>query len=358
MSRIAFLNDTSSWYHWGCTGTSEAVKSALSQRGHEVTSVPIQAIYACRMIPEKTQDFDDPQFFNQFFNENLPVTAPILESDIVVINGEGSLHGLPLIARVLLYLAYASKLYCKKQVHMINHSCYPDVRPGSENTPVAQVYRGVYRHLDYVAIREHLSQNVLRTLGIETTLSFDCLPLYIRDHPPLRPQKQSRSIVIAGSVSWHAEGLPALAAYMEAMAADGFEITVLTGAKADPAQDDQAFLTALREKTPDHWQHLDAPSMEVWLQTIQSASMLVSGRFHYTIAACTLGTPCIVLASNTPKNRALCEEARMPPPLSFDHAMLSRDLLERTTSGLGKPPITDEVREEWKARAEKNFERL
>ena len=50
-------------------------------------------------------------------------------------------------------------------------------------------------------------------------------------------------------------------------------------------------------------------TMSEWLDTIRSATLLVSGRFHYTIASCMLDTPCIVLDSNTPKNRAVCEES-------------------------------------------------
>ena len=76
MKRIAFLNDTSAWYHWGCTGTSEAIKAGLAARGFEVTSVPIHLLYECRPVPETAADFDSPVFFNRFFQENLTVTGP------------------------------------------------------------------------------------------------------------------------------------------------------------------------------------------------------------------------------------------------------------------------------------------
>jgi polysaccharide pyruvyl transferase WcaK-like protein len=35
--------------------------------------------------------------------------------------------------------------------------------------------------------------------------------------------------------------------------------------------------------------------MEIWLDTIASASLVVSGRFHHTIAAAVLGIPFIII---------------------------------------------------------------
>src|SRR5277367_3574698 len=126
MSRIAFFNDTSEWYHWGCTGTSVAIKEALAARGHSVFSVPISLLYECGPLPKSMEDFDSPEFFRQFFKANMLVAAAVLHNDVVLINGEGSLHGLSRISVALLYIAYASKKFCHKNVQIINHSCYPD----------------------------------------------------------------------------------------------------------------------------------------------------------------------------------------------------------------------------------------
>ncbi|WP_437193666.1 polysaccharide pyruvyl transferase family protein [Planctomicrobium sp. SH527] len=359
MKKIAFLNDTSSWYHWGCTGTSEAIKSTLAERGYDVKSVPIQSIYACQPIPQTTQEFDSPEFFNSFFHANLPVTGPILQCDTVVINGEGSLHGLSQIARVLLYLAYASKLVCKKKVQIINHSCYPVAKAEDVGqSPIAAIYKGVYRHLDYVAVREHVSQEILKAMGVDAALAFDSLPLYIKQHGPVSTGNHLRSIVISGSVAWRPEGIAGLAAFMRSMAADGYSITLLTGARSYPAQDDVQFLKALRQQLPEGWEHIEAASMSEWLHTIQSAALLISGRFHYTIAACSLSTPCIVLDSNTPKNNAICKEAKMPEPLSYSDPHLAERLMERAKALLGTLPICESTRQGWLNRAAINFAML
>lgn len=359
MKKVAFLNDTSSWYHWGCTGTSEAIKEMLAERGYEVTPVPIQLLYECKRVPESTFDFGNPQVFNRFFHENITVTGPILQSDIVVINGEGSVHGLSHIAIVLLYLAFTSKLVCKKNVQIINHSCYPVATAGDvEQSPIAAIYGGVYRHLDYVAVREHYSQGILKALGIDASLAFDCLPLYIHRHVRNATIARSRSIVISGSVAWRPEGMVGLAAYIRCMVSEGYRVIVLTGAKANPAQDDAQFLKALHQHQPDGWKHVEAASMEEWLDTILSAVLLISGRFHYTIAACSLATPCIVLDSNTPKNRAICKESGLPEPLAYTTPNLEAVLRERTSASLGKSPLNPETRRSWVERAELNFAML
>jgi polysaccharide pyruvyl transferase WcaK-like protein len=357
VGKVAFLNDTSAWYHWGCTGTSEAIKETLRKRGLEVASVPIQALHTAKSLPGSSADFDNAGFFNRFFKENLTITAPILQSDHVVINGEGSLHDMSKLPLTILYLAYAAKKFCKKNVQIINHSCYPDgdkVIPGSQN---ARLYGGVYRLLDFVAIREHRSLEAMRAIGIEPTLSFDCLPLYVKHHP-LPAVERKKTIVIAGSVAWKAEGLAALTSYMRAREAEGFVLIVLTGAKANPASDDEKFVSALCQALPEGWTHMVATSMEQWLSVIASASLMLSGRFHYTIAACILDTPPVVLGSNTPKNLALTEAAGLPPPLDYTASDLETALTVRTKEALGSVPLTPEKKQEWVARAEKNFEKL
>ena len=356
--KIAFLNDTSAWYHWGCTATSSAIKEALNRRGHTFDSVPIHELYRCKNLPQQMSSFDDAEFFRQFFKENLSVTKPILECDALVINGEGSLHHISPLPLTLLYLAYAAKKFCGKRVHIINHSCYPDGENTNPTSKAAILYRGVYRLLDSVAIREHKSKEVMEAIGITgAMLSFDCLPLYLRDHPEM-PVSRSKEIVIAGSVAWKEEGIAALAKYIRAMGVEGYAITVLTGAKAYPAADDASFIKTLKAAMPEGWTHVDAPSLDAWFGVIKRASLMLSGRFHYTIAACMLDTPAVILGSNTPKNAALAEMANLPVPEDYAAENLADMLRERSEAAFGNPPIDADVKAVWCARAEKNFESI
>ena len=78
------------------------------------------------------------------------------------------------------------------------------------------------------------------------------------------------------------------------------------------------------------WEIIEANSIKKWLDTIYQASLLVSGRFHYTIAAAVMGTPFILLESNTPKNAGLAKSLGAPPPLSYRSHDLLIQLLDRT----------------------------
>ena len=354
--KIAFLNDTSAWYHWGCTGTSTAIKEMLARRGHTVASVPIDALHRIHAVPKQLADFDKPEFFREYFKANIAVTKPILECDAVVINGEGSLHHLHKLPLTILYLAYAAKKFCSKKVMIINHSCYPDGDVTNPTSNAAVLYRGVYRLMDFVAIREHKSQAVMQAIGVQNTiLSFDCLPLYLRDHP-LSDAPRGQTIVLAGSVAWKAQGIAALADYIATMGKQGYDIQVLTGAKAYPAPDDASFVKALEEAAPEGWTHVDATSMEQWLGTIQQAALMLSGRFHYTIAACMLGTPAVILGSNTPKNVALAEMANLPLPQDYTADNLAAMLRQHSEQAFGRAPISNEIKAKWQARAEQNFD--
>ena len=48
-----------------------------------------------------------------------------------------------------------------------------------------------------------------------------------------------------------------------------------------------------------------ARNLDEWLSVIKNAKMLISGRFHHSIAAYTFGVPYKVYDSNTPKTTAL-----------------------------------------------------
>ncbi|EAT2181805.1 polysaccharide pyruvyl transferase family protein, partial [Salmonella enterica] len=45
----------------------------------------------------------------------------------------------------------------------------------------------------------------------------------------------------------------------------------------------------------------DAKSFTEWLSVIKNSVVLISGRYHYSIAAMCFGTPTVCFSSNTPK---------------------------------------------------------
>ena len=92
-----------------------------------------------------------------------------------------------------------------------------------------------------------------------------------------------------------------------------------------------------------------------WLDCIGRARQLVSGRFHHSIAAAFLGTPFVLMESNTPKNQALAKIFKMAPPLSYNDAEFRSRLEERTAVALDSTPQPEELLTQLAKRAKNNF---
>lgn len=105
--KVALFNDTSAWYHWGCTATSTGLKEGIRHLGYELDTIPINVTYSLKEVPA-FDDFDDVQKFQRFCNLNKDTIAFIQAADAVVVSGEGT-HDLRDAPRALLYIAYISK---------------------------------------------------------------------------------------------------------------------------------------------------------------------------------------------------------------------------------------------------------
>ena len=114
------------------------------------------------------------------------------------------------------------------------------------------------------------------------------------------------------------------------MAAAGFEIGVLIGANAYLAADDFVLVDTLQAACRGRFTLLNATSELEWLATIAESALLVSGRFHHTIAAACVDTPCIVMESNTPKIAALLEMLGLRTFVSVKEPALADVLYERS----------------------------
>ena len=349
---IVLFNDTSAWYHWGCTGTSTALKEGIENIGFEIQAIPINVTYALKEVPP-FDEFDDSQKFDRFCEANPDTVKAIQNAEAVVITGEGTIHDLRVGPKSLLYLAHISKKYFSKHVEIINHSAYPKDDPelsdcflrnfavekervDEELTLAQSIYKKIYSELDFVAIREPFSREAMRKINISSVLSFDCLPLFIRDHYHTKKRVNQKTAVIAGSVAFTGEGATQICRYIEHLESAGFEIKILTGAAAFPANDDVAFVDYLKSHCQAKWEHVIASSMEEWLDAIHDAAFLVSGRFHHSIAAFCLNTPFIALNSNTHKVHAICDLLEQETPLHFSDPDLLGKLLSKTKA-VSKP---------------------
>lgn len=357
--KVVLLNDTSSWYHWGCTGTTHAIKSQIVRMGYSLSTIPIQYNYTLNDVPRSASDFNDEAFFAKFKSSYPTLVAELESADIVVVNGEGTLHGLKQGPLRLLYLAYLSKRHLNKHVEIISHSVYPNDNLDTTDTEAMKLYQLVYRAMDFVAIRESESCLMMQKLGIPATQSFDCLPLYIRSYYLPKAKAQPRSghtLVVGGSVAWEEEGVQALIHYLSDMSQKGYQIKVVIGAKKDPAQDDLELIEYLTKHAKMKWELVLAESIEDWLKAIHEATLVVSGRFHYSIAAACLGTPFIALNSNTPKVEALHKHMPLLEVLQYSDPQLYQKLLSQTKVILSRPSThSQKLLEELCDLAEQNF---
>lgn len=352
--KVLLLNDTSAWYHWGCTGTASMMKSQIVERGYSLSSIPIQYNYTLKRIPQ-SKDFDDPDFFEHFKKGHPRLVQELDSADLVVVNGEGTLHGMRPGPMKLLYLAYIAKTRFGKHVEIINHSVYPNDSLDTSDSEAIALYAKVYRAMDFVAVRERESAKILNKLGIAATESFDCLPLYIRSHyhPKANMKKCVKTILVEGSVDWTEEGMRAVLAYLQEMKKQGYQVRFVMGAKQDIASDDIALSQFLQRYTIPL---INATSMDQWLDEIRNASLLVSGRFHCTIAAACLGTPFIALNSNTPKVEALHPYLPLVEVLRYSDPELRQKLHAQTKQIFSSPPHYDpELINRLCMMAEKNF---
>ncbi len=257
MPRTLLINDTSYWYHWGCTCTSLAIREQLRARDRAVCGLPIDRLAGLQPLPASREQLDDAAFFARFQRDNTALCALLADTDEVVINGEGSLHGATHTSLSLLYLAWIARRYFDRPVRIINHSCYPTGSARLVGGAVEDFYRQVYQSLDGVVVREPVSAALLEQLGIRVTIGFDCLPLYVQAHDASITRKPDDRLLIAGSVAAGPATVAACAQVAIAGRRAGLRPVFLFGANANLAADDREFA---RHAHTRHWrQHRALP---------------------------------------------------------------------------------------------------
>ena len=352
------LNDTSFWYHWGCSCTSLAIHTQLRKKWDIVISLPIHQTNQLEGLPDTIDAFDDVTYFSQFSKRYPDIITPLKRADIVYINGEGTLHGVSAQSVGLLYLAWISKTQLGKQVHIINHSCYPEDNTVVGNTPAYQLYKKVYQAVDYVAVREVKSQAVISDMGVKAQPSFDCLPLFIDRYCHQQPKQKNNKIIIAGSVSWGANSIQALGEFVDKLSRNGYSPTLLIGANAHLAADDVRFVERLQKSCMENLKITLATSEIEWLNEIANAALLVSGRFHHSIAAAFLNTPFIVLESNTPKIEGVMEMFSLDTCASITDPHLANTLYRTMLKIMDNPAdhlVNDAIKENLISLSKQNF---
>lgn len=354
------IGDTSAWYHWGCSCTSIGLHDELRQRWRSVSSIAMHRLVGLTTLPATAEQFDDEATFEAFASAYPSIVDAIERSDRVYINGEGTLHGTGPSALALLYLARLASTRLKREVHLINHSCFPDGAAGLVDSPAAELYRRVYSDLAFVAVRERISHALLGDMGVAAVQAFDCLPLFANRHYERRQSEPgSRRVVIAGSVAWGAgDATGRIAEFVRQLAGEGFEPVVLLGASRLMASDDVLFVERLTAEAGGSFDVVYASSEAEWLRVIDESAALISGRFHHSIAAAFLDTPFIVMESNTPKIAGLLEMLGVDAFVSVEESGLVESLTARLDELMADPSgrvVDDHTKEEMRVLARANF---
>jgi len=366
---VLLINDTSAWYHFGCTATSAGLRRGIGEIAGQVSSIPITTVMALR-FPEGGARLDDRAGFEAFRALNAGrgfghVFHQIAAADVVVINGEGSIHHMTGTAAMLLYLAHVAHVRFGRPVQIVNHSAYPAASAAAVAPGVARLYARVYRDLDFVAIREGASRALMRAVcGIDATASFDALVLEAGRFAAGREPGPRAGVVVSDSVVLRNVAARARFADLAGrLAGAGWAVSFPYGAVAHPARETMALLEDLvAQPPPGALRLVQAVTLRDWFAAIDRAEAVVTGRFHMAMAAIFLGVPTLLYASNTPKSAALVEGLARPLP-PFDPA--APDFAERVVAALGPPGGAAAVnrldaagRADWLAAASRNFDGL
>ncbi len=309
------LNFTGNVYHWGCHGTSAEIYQSLLERGYQVNWLDVRSTHALTPQPEGEADFSSVAFVATFFKIHPNLEFALTDADVVVVNGEGTLHRSYRAPLNLLFLMHAARNIFGKPVYLINHSFFPS--GGESIDPAADgLYGRVARTLTRVVPREPVSRGILARLGVDCAQGFDCLPRYIARHGFTGASRPEGPLLLSGGVNMNAETAARVAAAVRPHLSPGRRVCFLAGAKGYPAPEDAVIYEWMRTGLPE-LELLEARTMESWLTAIATASCLVSGRFHHTIAAATLGTPAVTFPSNTPKTSAMCGLFGLDAPIAY-----------------------------------------
>lgn len=353
-STALLINDTSEAYHWGCYATATEIRLTLEESGYAVSSIPVADIHNLSPGPLAEPQFSDEGFRRAFLHDNPDIAGQLEKADIVVVNGEGTLHGLRRASFNLLYLIRLADAVFGKPVAVINTSVFP-YGNGAHDDGAARLYRTMLGSADHLIVRESASLGVAETCGLEATLSFDCLPRYwARTGPPDTTAAQSGEVILGGGFGLTPEVMLTLLEGAKDILR-GYTLVYVTGANGQPANDDTPFIEVLKASRLNI-EHRVTASFEDWRSTIANADALISGRFHHTIAAACAGTPAVVFAAGTPKNTGLCEALDLPAPLAAtpDAAL---DFAARVEQALSKQAqtVSKSTRQALTDRAAANF---
>lgn len=359
---VLLVNDTSLHYHWGCFLKTAILKENFESLGYKVDSLQTPILYRIKAAPNILENFNSTLFLNNFQKENPQIIQKIKEAELVVINAEGTLHGMSTQVASTFYIAYISKVFFNKPVHIINASLFPNDFFLSPHSDEKKFYDFVLDKVDSIAFRDTTSFNLFSNHQKKSVLAFDLIALYIKNHFTKEPVKSfEKTVVLTGSANLillH-ERLEELYQYIVYLHQKGYSITFLAGGLSKGAYDDQKMIDFFLQKPPlEKFSILFANSPEEWLSTINKSSFIITGRQSVSVAAYLLNKPFICFTSNSPKIEAFCNEINKEQPvISLENPFFLEKLIDQTNHLEKYPeePKDPDLEKQLTERAKKNF---
>ena len=325
------LNDTYHAYHWGCYGTSKEISETLIGLGYILEYFSVVKMFNLKTPPRTEKQMNDAGFRRAFLADNPELSEQLEIADLVVLNGEGSLHGINQMAFNILYVTNLAKTYFNKKVYGMNMSLFPRIK-NSDPLEIEDFYKRMLLPIDKIILREDISYQIAQRLGLNAHPGFDLLATHIKRRGVLATKTKKNIIILGGGLGLDHKVFFDLFKSMGSSLSK-FKVLYLTGALSHPASDDLIFIKKLTQSSYPI-AHKRVSSFSEWVNEIRNCRCLISGRFHHTIAAQTLGTPYVVFAAQTPKILALCNKFGIKAPINSADQNSISEAIKRITTAL------------------------
>lgn len=316
VARILLLMDNRGDSNWGSQATTNALATLLQTRfpGAELCGLPRSACRPEGQIKRSLATWLVQRGSSWAVDALSAGWRDQFEwADLVVVNGEGTLHPQPQALRWICTVTALAKRY-HKPYWIVNCSlkCLGD--------PTQALFAEFFKGAEHVAAREPVSCREMLALTPTAIQAADCAWLTTP-----APEHEARAIlasagiegrfaVMTGSASVHKWPIEHQKAVVDALKSRGLDVVYTFSDKKDEGIAEQLGLKQVTHKEADYRQ----------LTTIQSlAEIVVGGRFHPTILSALVGTPFVAVPSNTHKMAGVMEMLGTPE-LLCDFAALDK----------------------------------
>ncbi|HEX6859856.1 MAG TPA: polysaccharide pyruvyl transferase family protein [Caulobacteraceae bacterium] len=282
--RAVLLNDTRSSRHHGCDAVVRGIFSLCAERGISITATAAA---------------------NLDWRDQAPVLEAIEAADLVIVNGEGTIHHDAERGRILLTAAGHARERGKASA-LINATWE------ANGAPMAALAAG----FDLVSVRDNRSAAELRAHGVACRVTPD-LALLTQVDPADRGEAvlYTDNVVAARALElyrlgWSIGARPLSIFHHKRSAREALQFMRRYAAAMKPIAA-RTLVTAERAGWDDIVGQVD--DFAGWTRRISRAGLVITGRFHVVALCLATATPFLATPSNTHKIEALIEDAGLEP---------------------------------------------